>query len=156
MRTIKIKDPELNQTAIAQQLRDALAQMPPLSNLAQSGPASLHRTITPRQSDAALPDFSRDLIELVDNAVLQETEFSSNAPGIGPLIVKFRQLWNWMSTRWYVLPVMRQQSDLNMQTALLLLEITQIQEQSARHIAKLEQRVNILEAELTRQEADTP
>ncbi len=114
MQTIKIKDPKLNQTAIFQQLQDALAQMPPLPNLAQSGPASLSRTTVPSQNDAELPDFSHDLIELVDKAVLQETEFSSNAPAIGPLIVKFRQLWNWMSTRWYVLPIMRQQSDLNM------------------------------------------
>ncbi len=149
---IKINDPALDRAAISRQIQQQAAQMPPLAHLAHSGPASLRRAAAPRQDDGAAPDFSRELIALIDNATLQETEFRSRAPVVGPLIVRFRRLWNWMSTRWYVLPIIRQQSDVNAQTALLLLEMAQLQEQSARRIARLEQKVADLEAQLAGRE----
>lgn len=154
MQTIRIKDPALDQKEITQKLNDAVSQMPPLPDLARSGPVRLHRrstatAVAPHQN---LPEFSHALIELIDTATLQETEFKSNAPVIGSLIVKFRQLWNWMSTRWYVLPLIHQQTDVNMQAALLFLEITQIQEESARRIIQLEAHIKLLEEKLAQAE----
>lgn len=46
-------------------------------------------------------------------AELQEHRFTSRVPLIGGLIAAFRTVWNSISTRWYVVPVMRQQSDFN-------------------------------------------
>ena len=151
--TVKINDPNLDRAAIARQLQAALAQMPPLPDLAQTGPAKLHRAaiLAPGQNDTDLLDFNRDLIGLIDNATLQETEFSSNAPVIGPFIVKFRQLWNWMSTRWYVLPIIRQQSDVNMQMAIMLVEMAQLQALHTRHIVNLQEKINRLEEHIRQQ-----
>ena len=44
---------------------------------------------------------------------LSEPRFVSSAPVVAPLIVHFRRLWNWMSTRWYVRPIVEQQSEFN-------------------------------------------
>ncbi|NLE45244.1 MAG: hypothetical protein GX620_11030 [Chloroflexi bacterium] len=43
-----------------------------------------------------------------DPWMIGEVPFSSQARYIGPLIVRFRQIWNGMSTRWYVLPMIQQ------------------------------------------------
>jgi GT2 family glycosyltransferase len=44
---------------------------------------------------------------------LVEPSFRSAAPLIGPLIIRVRRLWNWMSTKWYVRPIVDQQSAFN-------------------------------------------
>ena len=44
---------------------------------------------------------------------LSEPRFVSSVPVIAPLIVRFRKVWNWMSTRWYVGPIVEQQSEFN-------------------------------------------
>ena len=60
---------------------------------------------------------------LEGNMLLHEEPFESNAPLIGPLIVRFRYIWNWMSTRWYVKPIMKQQNDFNTATTQTLREV---------------------------------
>lgn len=42
-----------------------------------------------------------------------ERPFTSNAPLIGPLIVRLRRLWNNVSTTWYVRPLVQQQNEYN-------------------------------------------
>jgi hypothetical protein len=42
-----------------------------------------------------------------------ERPFTSNAPLIGPLVVRLRQLWNNVSTTWYVRPLVQQQNEYN-------------------------------------------
>lgn len=42
-----------------------------------------------------------------------ERPFTSNAPLIGPLIVRLRRLWNTVSTTWYVRPLVQQQNEYN-------------------------------------------
>jgi hypothetical protein len=55
-----------------------------------------------------------DLTTRLDQAArLREPAFTSGAPVIGPLIVRARRAWNWMSTKWYVRPVLDQQSQFN-------------------------------------------
>ncbi|MBI2939415.1 MAG: glycosyltransferase [Chloroflexi bacterium] len=44
---------------------------------------------------------------------LVEPPFVSGAPLVGPLIVRFRRVWNWMATKWYVRPLIQQQSEFN-------------------------------------------
>lgn len=48
--------------------------------------------------------------------MLREHEFTSGVPLVGRLIAAFRRRWNNVSTRWYVSPVMRQQSEFNQLT----------------------------------------
>jgi len=44
---------------------------------------------------------------------LSELPFVSGVPVVGPLIVRIRRLWNWMSTKWYVQPLVQQQNAFN-------------------------------------------
>jgi hypothetical protein len=53
------------------------------------------------------------LDRLNDLAQLQEHRFTSRVPLIGGLIAAFRTAWNNISARWYVAPVLRQQSEFN-------------------------------------------
>jgi hypothetical protein len=44
---------------------------------------------------------------------LQEKPFVSSIPLLGHIIVKLRAAWNWMSTKWYVRPLIHQQNEFN-------------------------------------------
>jgi hypothetical protein len=44
---------------------------------------------------------------------LHESPFTSGVPVLGPVIVWFRTLWNNVATRWYVRPLIHQQSLFN-------------------------------------------
>ena len=52
--------------------------------------------------------------EIQRRAQVEERAFTSQAPVVGPLIVRFRQVWNSISTRWYVLPLIQQQNEFNL------------------------------------------
>jgi len=46
-------------------------------------------------------------------AVLREHRFHSDVPLIGPLIAWARERWNSIATKWYVRPLIQQQSEFN-------------------------------------------
>lgn len=46
-------------------------------------------------------------------ARIEEQPFRSETAVIGPLIARFRALWNSVSTRWYVRPLLQQQNRFN-------------------------------------------
>lgn len=50
---------------------------------------------------------------LLDKAKINEEPFRSQARFVGPLIARFRSLWNSVSTKWYVRPLLQQQNRLN-------------------------------------------
>lgn len=50
---------------------------------------------------------------LREKGQLQEYEFSSTTPVVGGLVARFRALWNSISTRWYVRPLIAQQTEFN-------------------------------------------
>jgi hypothetical protein len=60
------------------------------------------------------------LDQLRSAATLHEYRFRSQVPFIGPLIARLRELWNGVSTRWYVRPIIQQQSEFNRQLVALL------------------------------------
>ena len=45
--------------------------------------------------------------------LVRERPFISHAPLFGPVIARFRALWNGISTRWYVQPILQQQVEFN-------------------------------------------
>ncbi|MCS7220900.1 MAG: hypothetical protein RML36_14510 [Anaerolineae bacterium] len=61
-----------------------------------------------------------ELDQLRALATLREHQFRSRVPLIGPLIARFREMWNNVSTRWYVWPLIQQQSEVNHRLAALL------------------------------------
>lgn len=50
---------------------------------------------------------------LLVRAEVQERPFASNAPVVGRLIAWFRTVWNSVSTKWYVRPLLQQQNEFN-------------------------------------------
>ena len=57
---------------------------------------------------------------------VQERPFTSNAPVVGPLIVRLRRFWNNLSTTWYVRPLLQQQNEFNHLLARYLDELTAV------------------------------
>lgn len=146
MDIIEIRDPKLNEQDILKQITAQLDGKV-IPDFATIGPKKLR----PAATNAALEQGKESsnheaFIDLMLSHRLIEPEFSSEAPIIGVLIVRFRQIWNWMSTKWYVRPIIKQQSDVNSQIAILLLEMEAWVNEKNQTIADLEEKVNRLES----------
>jgi hypothetical protein len=50
---------------------------------------------------------------LLTKSQVVERPFTSETAVIGHLIVRFREFWNGISTRWYVRPLLQQQNEFN-------------------------------------------
>lgn len=61
--------------------------------------------------------------DLERHAVVEEQPFHSDKPLVGGLVARFRTLWNNVSTRWYVLPLLQQQNAFNARVAAHLEEL---------------------------------
>jgi hypothetical protein len=103
---------------------------------------------------------------LYDKAEIKEQPFRSPTRMVGPLIARFRSLWNSVSTKWYVRPLLQQQNRFNQllverlqdhdvrlieqdrdQTALThdLADVAAQLKQTNRHLASIERRLQRLE-----------
>ncbi|MCP4358485.1 MAG: hypothetical protein GY796_10760 [Chloroflexi bacterium] len=78
---------------------------------------------------------------LKELATVQERPFTSHTPLIGPLIVRFRTLWNSVAAKWYVRPLLAQQNKFNRQTANIIKEQTEWQIAQDREHASLTREV---------------
>lgn len=67
----------------------------------------------------------RPSTDLERHAVVREQPFRSDKPVLGSLIAWFRTVWNNVSTRWYVLPLLQQQNDFNARVVAHLQELNQ-------------------------------
>lgn len=91
---------------------------------------------------------------LAEKSQVVERPFASNAPLVGPLIVRFREAWNSMSTKWYVRPMLAQQNAYNRLVAEQLHELyEQLQDLDGRLIMQDKEQTNTIRdmAELTTQ-----
>jgi GT2 family glycosyltransferase len=90
---------------------------------------------------------------------IEEHPFQSHVPVVGPGIAAFRQVWNNVSTRWYVLPMIQQQNVFNWAALNLMTTIARdmslVTDQStreinilAREVVELRHQLAILEAKL--------
>ncbi len=88
---------------------------------------------------------------------VREQPFTSNAPLVGPLIVRVRAAWNWMSTQWYVRPLLDQQNRFNTEVAAALDELaavsTRRSEMRERVVDSLKALIAALEEQHTAQDA---
>jgi len=104
------------------------------------------------------------LATLETRHTLTETPFRSRVPLIGGLIAWLRTQWNDVATRWYVLPLVQQQNEVNalwlaifkeqtqeFQRQLTLLEEDQVE--VIQQVAELEYRLQRLEQRLMNLEA---
>jgi hypothetical protein len=70
--------------------------------------------VSPVEADGpAVRTEERDADPLASMWEVTERPFTSDTPVIGSLIVRLRELWNWMSTRWYVRALLEQQNRFN-------------------------------------------
>jgi hypothetical protein len=60
-----------------------------------------------------LSPMDRLLANLEARRTIHEQPFHSSVPIVGPIVAWFRTMWNNISTRWYVLPLLQQQSEFN-------------------------------------------
>lgn len=82
---------------------------------------------------------------LINKATIEERPFISNTPIIGGAIVRVRELWNSVSTKWYIRPLLNQQNRFNQIVA------AQLQEHDIWHISHDQQQTELARqlAELT-------
>jgi hypothetical protein len=158
---LEIRDPALDGEAIARLVRRQVGERRAEGAydlaVAELGPPSLRQNQGASPRDAAPGDFpglSESLAELFAGAHLREPDFTSDTPFVGPLIVAARRLWNWMSTKWYVRPILRQQTDVNARVARIISDLAQWHELDARRLRELEAQVAALEARLARLEGN--
>ena len=111
----------------------------------QTSPA----TLTPLTD---LNSLGEQVADVRSRQVVSERPFSSNLPILGRLIVRVRSVWNWMSTKWYVHPLIWQQSMINARLSMIICEMAQWQEINVLHLAELQARIDELEARLVERE----
>lgn len=145
MKSIKINESTIDQQQVDQQLQSLMSQIPNLDHLSTSGSTWLHQ-----KADSAMVQTSmiRPLLNYIPRTTLKETQFTSPTPFIGSLLISIRKGWNWMSTKWYMRPILIQQSNINSDLIMFLVKSIQIQEKQAEEIAQLEARIDQLEAQL--------
>jgi glycogen synthase len=155
---IEIRDPQLDQEAIRQRVRAQLAQRLAAGGYGPDprsfGPASLQHAPAPtaKVSVRGAAELDRELAILTASQTVHETAFQSSAPVIGRVIVMTRRAWNWMSTNWYVRPIVAQQNRINRQATTVMSAMAQQQELDEQRISDLQARVTELEQRLARLE----
>ena len=153
---IEIRDPALDGPAITRSVRERAlwrgAQGAQSVDWTALVPEPLQPGIAASGGDAAagFPGLREALAELIGRSKLNEPDFQSAAPFFGPLIVAVRRVWNWMSTKWYVRPIMAQQSDINSRSVRAVSDLAQWHELDARRLDRLETQLADLEARLAR------
>lgn len=105
---------------------------------------------------------------LLEKSQVRERPFTSDTPLIGPLLVRFREAWNSVATKWYVRPLLQQQNSFNQLVASQLHEhdqwfILQDGEQTelasdlaqmSTYLGQMNRRLERLEAQLAQLEAE--
>lgn len=76
-----------------------------------------------RSNNSAGGELLNRIADLSAKSSLIEPSFVSNVPSVGPWIARIRRSWNWMSTKWYVKPIVKQQTEFNALTVEILREM---------------------------------
>jgi uncharacterized small protein (DUF1192 family) len=98
-------------------------------------------------------DLAASIAELNARWMVREVPFTSNVPLFGPLIVAVRKAWNWMSTKWYVRPIVQQQVGFNALVVRALNESMAIQKELTEKVPQLQAEVAVLREEIERLQA---
>jgi hypothetical protein len=82
---------------------------------------------------------------LASSARIVERPFVSNVPIVGPWIVRLRVVWNWMSTTWYVRPLIEQQNAFNAAVVESLGDLQQLSQENLAGIRELRATIDRLD-----------
>jgi len=145
---LEIRDPSLNSADILRRIESQISRRraenkyPAVDELQAAWLPLVPDTASVRIDD----DYIFQLLkELTVDSYLQEVRFSSSVPMVGWLIVAIRRAWNWMSTRWYVLPVLKQQTRYNEQVIISMYRLLQSNLALQQQIDELRQQLSKLE-----------
>jgi GT2 family glycosyltransferase len=117
------------------------------SDLAQAVDASepSNSRVDPSPASALVSQLQALLQQIEEQHELKEHMFYSDLPLIGGVVARIRSFWVSVATRWYLLPVMHQQSLLNQQIyhsfQLLLGVLAQVQQEQAQQQLIQEERI---------------
>jgi O-antigen chain-terminating methyltransferase len=140
---IEIHDPEIDVEQVMARIRENLARrraegayQEDLDTIADEVFAGV---VSARPGDEIRPEMlAATLSELESHWMIREQPFTSHVPVVGPLIVAVRNLWNWMSTKWYVQPLLHQQLEFNALAARAFLEMSAEHQVLAERVRQLE------------------
>jgi len=90
------------------------------------------------------------LRDLESRAWVRETKFQSHAPLIAGVIIAIRNLWNWMSTKWYILPMLQQQNNFNAAAVQIIRDLWTLNYALLTIVSQLQQRVDTLAKQVDR------
>lgn len=79
---------------------------------------------------------------------LPEHRFTSDLPGLGPLVARFRELWLSVAARWYVFPLIEQQSKLNAGTARMIDQVASELENTCQELETMRDELGLVSQEL--------
>jgi hypothetical protein len=150
--TLEIRDSALDATAFRQAVAAGLAYRR-ATGAYNDDLASVVRTVFGEEAapDEAMGD-PRVLPELVAALAtswpIQELPFISRVPVFGRLIVLVRNAWNWMSTQWYVRPLMQQQVVFNALATRTIATLAASQVELAERLSVAEAEVMALQIRL--------
>jgi len=122
--------------------------------LAQAFQSLWKRALERRVAIFGSPANRERLEELQEKRLLKEPGFRSQLPLVGPLIAGFRELWNSVSTKWYVGDIIRQQMGFNDLVSWLMSEEALRAEDAAGEITALASAIALLSSRLDRMEAN--
>jgi hypothetical protein len=113
---IEIRDPEVDVDALMAKVRDNVARrraegaysedLDAIANEVRAVSIAAQASTSGVAGDAH--DLDATLTELNVHWMVREVPFTSNVPVFGSAIVAVRNAWNWMSTKWYVRPILHQ------------------------------------------------
>lgn len=115
-------------------------------------------TLSPPEGAFALAERERArlLQSLEDSQTLREHVFASEVPVVGGLIAAVRRLWNSVATKWYVRPILQQQSAFNEETVRYLQNLERRLEGQSRDVAENIRELTALAERLTNLERPAP
>jgi hypothetical protein len=150
---LEIKNPELDDVAIIKRIQQQVAERRASGSYPVDpsglGPKTLLAKITDKSDYSTITVDTGLMYQILDNLMagsrLQEQQFTSSVPLVGPFIATLRRMWNWMSTKWYVLPLLKQQSEFNEQAVFAINQLMQSLESVQQETAKLQTRISKLE-----------
>jgi GT2 family glycosyltransferase len=102
----------------------------------------MSRLWTRLDAPTAIAERDKLLYQLHTGWALKEQPFHSDAPLIGPAVARLREAVNNISTRWYALPLVQQQTEFNADVVTML---AAVESALAKSLASLET-LNLLEA----------
>ena len=134
------QSPPLTPTEQMRRIREAVL------SAEQASPQEARMMLT-RQFNS-LDALRKRLADLEGQMTVKAYPFVSHAPIVGGLIVRWRTLWNWMSTKWYLLPILQQQNRFNASAAHALRELVAEVEILSLSTRELQARLEILESKI--------